>query len=234
MNKILLYSIIFLILLLSIILDSYSYKGIEVFKTYAEIVVYPISIPFFNFYKYLNSFFENVSEKSSLVKVMRTYYDQILLLRKENSVLKNQLNIYRYVFKSYSQFSNIPDLKAMIAQVRSMVGNVFIMQVSLKKAYAIDSNGNFIGFVSGDKLYTIYSKNFKCKIKIDDSDKYGVLERSKGVFAIKYLQSIPDGKVFMCDDNLEIPIGEIKNKKFYPYFIFHYIPKVILLWEEVK
>jgi hypothetical protein len=234
MNKILLYFIIFLILLLLITLDSYSYKGVEIFRHYAEMIAYPVSVPFFDLYKYLNSFFESVSEKSTLIKAMQTYYDQILALRKENSLLKNQLDIYRYVFKSYSQFSNIPDLKASIVQVKLMVGNIFLMQVSLKKAYAIDSNGNFIGFVKGDKLYTIYSKDFKCKIRINDSDKYGVLERSKGIFTIKYLQSIPDGKIFMCDDNLEIPMGEVKNKKFYPYFVFHYIPKAIVLWEATE
>jgi hypothetical protein len=205
---------------------------VEVFKKYAEEAIYPVSTPFFISYKYIDSFFKKTSEKSNLIKAMQSYYNEILLLRKENSVLKNQLNLYRYIFKSYNQFSHIPTLEATIAEVKFMMSDIFITNTILKNAYAIDSNGNFVGILRGDKLYTLYSRNFKCKIKLNGGNEYGVLERTKGIFKIKYLRLPSEGEVFVCDKNLQIPIGKIRNKSFHPYFTLKYIPKVVLIWEN--
>ncbi len=232
MNRALLYFIIFLILILIITLDSYSFKAIKVFRVYADSVVQPIAEPFFTFYKEVNTFFNNFKSKSLLIKTIENYALKLQDLEKENETLKNQLSVYKYVIKSYSQFSQIPNLNGGIFGVKLLLNNIFILNNSIKKAFAIDEDGNFIGIVEGNKLYSIYSRDFKCKIKINDSDKYGILQRDKKGFSLKYLQNIVDGKVFFCDDNLQIQIGEIKNNKFHPYFKMHYIPRVILLWRD--
>ena len=112
-----------------------------------------------------------------------------------------------------------------------MLNDVFILDKNITKAYAIDSNGNFIGIVEGNKLYTLYHRSFKCKIKVNDDKKFGILETMTNGFKVKYLQSIKNGDVHLYEDNIEIPMGKLKNGTFYPYFKLHYIPKVILLWE---
>jgi hypothetical protein len=230
-SKVSIYLIIILILLLLVSLDHYSYKGIVSFRKYADYIVQPGAIPFFTFHNYIQSFFERFTSRSLLISTMEEYSTKIATLTKENELLKNQLSIYKYIFKSYSNFSNIPNLHAGIFEVKLMLNNVFILNKNISKAYAIDSDGNFIGIVEGNKLYTLYDRAFKCKIKVNDDKKFGILENMANEFKIKYLQNIKNGDVYLYEDNIEIPIGKLKNGIFYPYFKLHYIPKVILLWE---
>ncbi len=232
MNRILLYFIVFLIILFLITLDSYSYKGIELFKKGAQALLYPLSYPFFSSFKSINSFLQNFNERKALISTIQQYANKLIELRQRNILLENQLSVYKYIISSYSNFSSLPHFKAGIYQVTLLMNDIYLLDHSFNNAYAIDQNGNFVGIIVDNKLFTIYSMNFKCKISINGSDEYGILQRSNGKFVFKYLQTLNDGKVYFCDENLQIPIGQIRNGIFSPYFKMKYIPRVIVLWRS--